>query len=127
MTKEVIMVIVTGVVVPLLTALVGYIISYINVKYKDSKFVMFFNRAKEVIHSGVKQTYQTFVQALKEAGLFDEEAQKKALEDTVAYVHAMLPIKVKQFLENYYGNFDKWLVAEIEAYINTLKEDNADY
>ena len=52
---------------------------------------MFFNRAQEVIHSAVKQTYQTYVQALKEAGLFDEVAQKKALEDTVRhYIHAIL-------------------------------------
>ena len=47
LTKEIVMVIVTGVVLPLLTALMGYIINYINVKYKDLNSLCFLTEHKK--------------------------------------------------------------------------------
>ena len=118
-----IVILVTGVILPLITALGGYVISLINNKIKDTKLGNAIAKVENIIESAVRNTYQTYVQKLKEQDNFTQEAQTQALVDTVNIIYNLTPKRLLELLEAFYPNLQEWFIVQIEACINKLKNE----
>ena len=73
----------------------------------------------ETIEQCVVATNQTYVWALKQQGKFDKEAQEEALMMTKDAVMTILTMEAKQYLNEFYGDLQAYVVARIEATVNT--------
>ena len=75
----------------------------------------------DAVSTAVTYTSQTYVDALKKEGIFDVEAQKKALETSLNMAISLLSESARSALETIYGNLDDYLVSTIEAEVRTQK------
>ena len=75
-------------------------------------------RAIQLVQDAVDTTSQTYVDALKAEGKFDEEAQKQAMDMTIASVNSLMDDSMKELINTFYADFDKWVKTQIESYIN---------
>ena len=66
----------------------------------------------------VLATNQTFVDALKESGSFDGEAQKQAFQMTFDTVKATLSDEAQKYLGEAFKDLDKYITNKIEAQIS---------
>lgn len=69
----------------------------------------------------VAATQQTYVQALKDKDMFDENAQKEALEMTFNAVKSLLSEKATAYLSEAFVDLDNYIKFKIEAEINKNK------
>jgi len=113
--------VVTAVILPLITLAGNKLIGWLGTKLKNEKAAGYIQKATTIVLNAVKSVFQTYVDSLKKSGAFNEEAQKKALEQCKAIIHAQLTEDVKAFLTDAYGDFEVWVNTQIEASINTLK------
>ena len=117
-------------VLPLLGVLTMYIVKFIQVKSEEitgkvdndlaDKYV---RMAAKTIESCVIATNQTYVDALKNAGKFDEEAQKIAFNMTKNAVMTILSDEAKKYLENAVGDLNEYITQQIEATVKVNKTD----
>ena len=108
-----------GIVISALGALVSY---WIAKKAKDEKLKGILNSLHEVVRNAVLETYQTYVEELKDKDVFDKEAQKKALTRALNIIETNLSEEVKTWLKTNYGNVQEYLKGLIEAQIALLKK-----
>lgn len=116
-------------VVPMLGILTTYVIKYINAKGQEistavdselaSKYILMLTTT---ITDCVVATNQTFVDALKEAGKFDKEAQEKAFQMTYDAVMNILTDDAKEYLNSFYGDLSLYLAKRIEAEVVANKK-----
>lgn len=78
----------------------------------------------EAISDAVEATSQTYVDALKEAGKFDEAAQHEAARRALAACLASISPAAKAFIEELYGDITEYLTNKIEAEVRRQKLDN---
>lgn len=110
------------------TALTAYVIAYIKKKGEQAAAqtdsIKQQNAIKEItdaVSIAVSATSQTYVDALKKAGSFDAEAQKKALLTSLnACIKALSPA-AKAFIETAYGDLTEYLTGRIEAEVRAQK------
>lgn len=117
-------------VLPLLGVLTMYIVKFIQVKSEEitgkvdndlaDKYIQM---AAMTIESCVIATNQTYVDALKNAGKFDTEAQKTAFNMTKNAVMTILSDEAKKYLENAVGDLNEYITQQIEATVNVNKTD----
>lgn len=110
-------VIITG----LATWLSTYIVKLLNEKIKDKQFARWLSQIIEIITNAVKCTYQTYVEALKDENMFTKEAQEEALKRTLQSVKSQLSQESIKFIEDNFGDVEKWLIEKIESIIYSLK------
>lgn len=110
-------VIITG----LATWLSTYIVKLLNEKIKDKQFARWLSQIIEIITNAVKCTYQTYVEALKDKNMFTKEAQEEALKRTLQSVKSQLSQESIKFIEDNFGDVEKWLIEKIESIIYSLK------
>lgn len=110
-------VIITG----LATWLSTYIVKLLNEKIKDKQFARWLSQIIEIITNAVKCTYQTYVEALKDKNMFTKEAQEEALKKTLQSVKSQLSQESIKFIEDNFGDVEKWLIEKIESIIYSLK------
>lgn len=67
-------VVVTVVVLPLISIAGGKLVKLINSKIKNSEEAKLLSKATEIVTSAVKSVFQTYVESLKKSGTFNEEA-----------------------------------------------------
>lgn len=113
-------------IVPLLGILTAYIVKLVQKKINEiedsinnktaKKYVEMLN---ETIEQCVVATNQTYVWALKQQGKFDKEAQEEALMMTKDAVMGILTMEAKQYLNEFYGDLQSYVIARIEATVNT--------
>ena len=113
-------------IVPLLAILTTYIVKLVQNKINEiedsidnktaKKYIEMLN---ETIEQCVVATNQTYVWALKQQGKFDKEAQEEALMMTKDAVMTILTMEAKQYLNEFYGDLQAYVVARIEATVNT--------
>ena len=108
-----------GIIFSGLGALTTY---WISKKIKDDKLRTIVNSLNEVVKNAVLEVYQTYVEELKDKNMFDEKAQKKALERCLAIIKTNMPIDVKNWLEANYDDFTAYIKGLIEAQIALLKK-----
>lgn len=107
-----------GVIVTGLGAFITYLI---NKHIKDEELKDIINSLTEIVKNSVLETYQTYVEELKDKDLFDKEAQNKALERCLNLIKANMPSKVETWLKSNYTNAEAYLKSLIEAQIGLLK------
>lgn len=116
-------------IVPLLAVLTGYLVQWIKAKTieateKNQKdvFDKYITMLGETITKCVSATNQTYVDALKQAGSFDAEAQKRAFEMTLNAVMSVLGKDAIEYLTAIYGDLTGYLTTLIEAEVKAQKE-----
>ena len=106
-----------------ITVGIPYIFTLIRKKIKDEKLERIINRVENIVSKTVILVNQTYVDALKEADMFDTEAQKAAFEMCKEKVLAMLNEESINAIAETFGDFDEWIRTLIEAYVRDNKMD----
>lgn len=114
--------------VPVLGAVATFLIALINAKKEEIKqntdnalVKKYLDLVSNTVVACVSATNQTYVEAMKENNLFDEEAQKIAFQQTYNAVMSIISEDVKVYLEEIVGDFDEFITAKIEAEVNQQK------
>lgn len=117
--------IVVPIAVTAATALISWgltlLTALVKGKIGDETAAKYLTGAIGIVDGAVKATYQTYVQALKESGDFDKEAQLAALEKAKYAALAQLSEDAKEYIRALYGDLDKWLETQIESRLYELK------
>lgn len=114
-------VVVTTVILPLISYAGTRLITYLNSKIKDEKAKEFLSQATTVVTNAVRAVFQTYVESLKKSGNFGAEAQLEALNKAKDIALSQLSEEVKDYITKNYGDINNWLTTQIEATINLIK------
>lgn len=118
---NVISVLVTSIVLPLITFLGIKLTSWLNTKIKDEKSRALLTRITEVVTRNVASTFQTFVESLKKENKFDEKSQSNALRYTKEQILKELSDEAIEYISDNFKDVNSWLTTQIESTIYTLK------
>ena len=118
---NIISVVVTSIVLPLISIAGAKLIQFINSKIKNNKAADLLTTATTIVINAVRSVFQTYVEALKKEGNFNKDAQIIALNKAKDIVLTQMTDEVKEYLVKTYGSLDSWLDTNIEATINILK------
>jgi hypothetical protein len=128
MSHETMNTILTSVIVPVIVALVPFIVAYINklsehvkVKINDEKINRYIAIAEDAIETAVVATGQTFVDAVKGTEGWTDETKKKAFEQAKLQAITIMGTGARQALKEVYGDIDAWIDSKIEAYVRQHK------
>lgn len=114
-------IIITSVIVPLLIAITGYAVNYLNNKIKNDKAEKYILIAEDAVCTAVTSVAQTYVDALKKDGKFDEEAQKVAFDEAKYKAVAIMGEAAREALKEVFGDIDSWLDNKIQYYVRKNK------
>ncbi|MCI1244863.1 MAG: hypothetical protein LKG11_02845 [Bacilli bacterium] len=114
-------VVVTAVIIPLISLLGTKLYQLINSKIKDQKGATLIKKATDIVLNAVRSVFQTYVESLKKSGGFDSAAQAKAFNMAKTIIVSQLTEDVKAYLAENYGDLEEWISTQIEASINILK------
>lgn len=73
------------------------------------------------VMDAVLHVNQIYVDSLKAAGNFTEEAQKEAFNKAYAESVKLVSDGTKKIIEEVYGSFDEWLKSKIESSVKKAK------
>ena len=118
---NIISVVVTAVVIPLISLFGSKLYELINSKIKNEKVAKCLTEASEIVLNAVRSVFQTYVESLKKSGSFDKDAQIEALNLAKNIVLSQLSAETKTFISSNNGDLNEWLITSIEAGINKLK------
>ena len=118
---NIISVVVTSIVLPLISIAGAKLIQFINSKIKNNKAADLLTTATTIVINSVRSVFQTYVEALKKEGSFNKDAQIIALNKAKDIALTQMTDEVKNYLVTTYGSLDSWLDTNIEATINILK------
>jgi len=118
---NIISVVVTAVIVPLISLLGTKLYQLINNKIKDEKAAKYLNDASTIVIDAVRTVFQTYVETLKNQGSFNKDAQIIALNKAKEIVMAQLSTDTQEYLKANFGDVGEWVSNKIEASINLLK------
>lgn len=113
---------------PLLGMLTAYIVTFlrskkeeIKQKSKNETVKKYVDMLSDTITTCVIATNQTYVDSLKSQNAFDAEAQKQALQMTLNSVLTILSDDAKIYLQEFYGDLNKYIISRIESKVHTTK------
>ncbi|MDY3830089.1 MAG: hypothetical protein SOZ65_04080 [Erysipelotrichaceae bacterium] len=118
---NIISVVVTSIVLPLISIAGAKLIQFINSKIKNNKAADLLTTATTIVINAVRSVFQTYVESLKKEGSFKKDAQIIALNKAKDIALTQMTDEVKDYLVTTYGSLDSWLDTNIEATINILK------
>ena len=120
--------VVVSIVVPIIAGLLAWGISVlkklVNEKIDNATLREVLNDGLTVLENSVKYTYQTYVEGMKDKDIFDESAQKQALQMAKDKALSMLSEGFINMIKDMYGDVNNWLETNIESTIYTLKNSN---
>lgn len=114
-------VLLTAVILPLISIAGTQLIKFINSKIKNNELAKQLTTATTIVTNAVRVVFQTYVDTLKQNGSFDKEAQAEALTRAKNIALSQITEDTKSYIEENYGDFNNWLTIQIEASINCLK------
>ncbi len=114
-------VVVTAVILPLISYAGTRLITYLNSKIKDENARIHLTTATNIVVNAVRTVFQTYVESLKACGNFNKEAQLTALNKAKDIALEQMTDEVKNFINKNYGSVDAWLTTNIESTINLIK------
>ena len=114
-------VVVTSIILPLITYAGARLITYLNSKIKDTNARILLTTATDIVINAVRSVFQTYVDSLKASGSFDAQAQTVALTKAKDIALEQMTDEVKNFIAKNYGSVDVWLTTTIESTINLIK------
>ncbi len=118
---NIISVLVTAVILPLISYFGVRLTTYLNNKIKDEKARTLLTNASDIVTNAVRFVLQTYVDTLKASGKFDLESQRIALEKAKRLARETMNDEVQKYIETTYGDIDTWITTMIEATINAIK------
>lgn len=118
---NIISVVVTSIILPLISIAGAKLIQFINSKIKNNKAADLLTTATTIVINAVRSVFQTYVEALKKEGSFNKDAQIIALNKAKDIALTQMTDEVKNYLVTTYGSLDSWIDTNIEATINILK------
>ena len=118
---NVLSVLLTAVILPLISIAGTQLIKFINSKIKNNELAKQLATATTIVTNAVRVVFQTYVDALKKSGSFDNDAQAEALTRAKNIALSQITEDTKSYIEENYGDFNNWLTIQIEASINCLK------
>ena len=118
---NVLSIIVTAVIIPVISFLGFKLSSFLSERIKDEKAAAFLKRACEIVLNAVRSVFQTYVESLKNSGNFNQDAQAIAFNKAKAIILNQMTQELKTFIITNYGDLDEWIKNQIEASINLLK------
>lgn len=121
--SNILSVVVSAVVLPLISLIGAKLVSFINTKINNEKASKLLEKATEIVTSAVRSVFQTYVEALKKNATFDKESQISALNQAKTIAINQMTDEVKTYISATYGDLDDWLSTNIEATINLLKNE----
>lgn len=108
--------------IPILGILTKYIVIFVKAKCvelaekaQNEKVEKYINLFNDMICDCVIATNQTYVDALKEKGSFDLDAQKAAFEKTKEAILGMLTDDMTKVLNEVYGDLTLYIQTKIES------------
>lgn len=120
---NIISVLVTAVILPLISFAGSKLIAWLNAKIKDENGKIQLTVATTIVTNAVRSVFQTYVDTLKKNGTFDLESQKIALAKAKDEALAQMTDDIKEYITKNYGDLEAWLTTQIEATINILKNN----
>ena len=128
MSNEIMNLVETLVLAPLVVAISSFLIALIRqqtarieAKIKDEKAKRLIEIAEGVVSQAVISVSQTYVDGLKAAGEFGEEAQKVAFEQAKDKIHLMLTDEAAKTVKENYGDIEEWIKTKIEEVVSKNK------
>lgn len=118
---NVLAIIITVIVLPLLTLAGIYLIKFINSKIGNSTAARLLTEVSTIVLNAVRSVFQTYVETLKKNGKFDAESQKVALQRAKEIALAQLDDEKKEFITKTFGDLEVWITTQIESSIHLLK------
>ena len=118
---NIISVLVTAVILPLISFAGSKLIAWLNAKIKDENGKIQLTVATTIVTNAVRSVFQTYADTLKKNGTFDLESQKIALTKAKDEALAQMTDDIKEYITQNYGDLEAWLTTQIEATINILK------
>lgn len=125
MTMELVVQIFQVCIIPLLGVLTKFLVDFLNAKRDEAKAntdSVIAQKYIDMIHTTVSDcviaTNQTYVNSLKDAGIFDETAQKEAFNKTLDAILAILSDDVKEYITQATGDVNTYLTQLIESEVN---------
>lgn len=110
-----------GILGILISAISVYATYLLNKFIKNKELKDILSSLNEVVKNAVLETYQVYVEELKDKNAFDKEAQKIALERALNTIKVNLPENVKAWLKSNFEDIEGYLKTLIEAQIGLLK------
>jgi hypothetical protein len=120
---NIISVVVTAVILPLISYAGARLITWLNAKIKDENAKQQLTVATDIVTNAVRSVFQTYVEVLKKNGTFDKESQKVALIKAKKDALAQMTDETKEYITKNYGNLETWIITQIESTINILKNN----
>jgi hypothetical protein len=118
---NIISVVVTAVILPLISYAGARLIAWLNAKIKDENAKQQLTVATDIVMNAVRSVFQTYVETLKKNGTFDKESQKVALIKAKDDALAQMSDEIKYYITKNYGDLETWITTQIESTINILK------
>ena len=118
---NVLSVLLTAVILPLISIAGTQLIKFINSKIKNNELAKQLTTATTIVTNAVRVVFQTYVDTLKKNGGFDKEAQAEALNRAKNIALSQITEDTKSYIEENYGDFNNWLTIQIESTIDLLK------
>ncbi|OKZ91291.1 MAG: hypothetical protein BHW10_00300 [Clostridium sp. CAG:307_30_263] len=118
---NIISVVVTAVILPLISYAGARLIAWLNAKIKDENAKQQLTVATDIVMNAVRSVFQTYVETLKKNGTFDKESQKVALIKAKDDALAQMSDEIKDYITKNYGDLETWITTQIESTINILK------
>lgn len=118
---NIISIVVTAVILPLISYAGARLIVWLNAKIKDENAKQQLTVATDIVMNAVRSVFQTYVETLKKNGTFDKESQKVALIKAKDDALAQMSDEIKDYITKNYGDLETWITTQIESTINILK------
>ena len=118
---NIISVVVTAVILPLISYAGARLIAWLNAKIKDENAKQQLTVATDIVMNAVRSVFQTYVETLKKNGTFDKESQKVALIKAKDDALSQMSDEIKDYITKNYGDLETWITIQIESTINILK------
>ena len=112
---------VLGLVGIYLTYLIKVKIDELKQKTKDDTAKKYLDMLNETIAAAVLATTQTYVEALKKQGKFDEAAQKEAFKQTYEAVMKVLTDEAMKYITVSVGDIETYITNQIESQVKITK------
>ena len=128
--KELLPIIVKTDLIPLLIALTGFIIKWINAKANqlkekatDDRYFLYIDILQELVTKTVIMVNQTYVEELKKENAFTKEAQVEAFNKVFETVVESLSEDVYIYLEQIIGDLNEYIKVLIESSVKLQKRE----
>lgn len=116
-------------ILPMLGILTKFLVDFLSNKREEIKAKTDSELARKytemifnTVVNCVVATNQTYVNALKDKGAFDETAQKEAFNRTMEAVLLLLSEEAKQYIIETTGDLNTYLTQLIESQVNAHKK-----